>query len=63
MGALLNTALIPGEDHPWKSVYAPDRKPLPAARNFLRENVTLLPNFAEYVAPGEIASLKELKPG
>lgn len=39
MGAMLNTALILGEDHPWKPVYAPDRKPLAAARNFLRENM------------------------
>jgi glycine/D-amino acid oxidase-like deaminating enzyme/nitrite reductase/ring-hydroxylating ferredoxin subunit len=63
MGAMLNTALILGEDHPWKSVYAPDRKPLAAARNFLRENMTILQNLAEYVAPGEIASLEELEPG
>lgn len=63
MGALLNTALILGEDHPWKSVYAPDRKPLAAAKNFLRENMTILQNLAEYVASGEIASLEELAPG
>jgi hypothetical protein len=63
MGAMLNTALILGEDHPWKSVYAPDRKPLAAAKNFLRENMTILQNLAEYVAPGEIASLEELELG
>jgi hypothetical protein len=58
MGAMLNSSLILGENRPWKSVYAPDRKPLAAARNFLRENMTILQNFAEYVAPGEIASLR-----
>ncbi|MET3155249.1 FAD-dependent oxidoreductase [Bradyrhizobium diazoefficiens] len=63
MGAMLNTALILGEESSWQAVYAPDRKPLAAARNFLRENLTVLQNLAEYVTPGEIASLEELKPG
>jgi hypothetical protein len=32
-GAMLNTALILGEDHPWKELYAPGRFPLKAAKN------------------------------
>jgi hypothetical protein len=63
MGAILNTALILGEESSWQPVYAPDRKPLAAARNFLRENLTVLQNLAEYIAPGEIGSLDELAPG
>ena len=63
MGAMLNTALILGEDHPWKDVYAPGRVPLKAAKNFITENITAIKSFAEYVAPGEIGSLDELKPG
>jgi Rieske Fe-S protein len=63
MGAMLNTSLILGEDSPWRSVYAPDRTPLAAARNFLRENLTVPQNLAEYVAPGEITSLREIEPG
>lgn len=31
--------------------------------NYLSENVTALKNFSEYVAPGEIGSADELKPG
>ena len=42
MGAMLNTSLILGKDHPWKDVYAPGRIPLKAAKNFLTENVTAL---------------------
>ena len=30
---MLNTALILGEDHPWKELYAPGRIPLKAAKN------------------------------
>jgi glycine/D-amino acid oxidase-like deaminating enzyme/nitrite reductase/ring-hydroxylating ferredoxin subunit len=62
-GAMLNTGLIIGEDHPWKDAYAPGRVPLKAAKNFMAENVTALKSFAEYVAPGELDSLDELTPG
>jgi hypothetical protein len=60
---MLNTGLILGEDHPWKDVYLPGRVPLKAAKNFMAENVSALKSFAEYVAPGEIGSLDELKRG
>ncbi|MCP1999814.1 FAD-dependent oxidoreductase [Nitrobacter winogradskyi] len=63
MGAMLNTGLILGEDHPWKDLYAPGRIPLKAAKNFVAENTTAIKSFAEYVASGEIGSLGELKPG
>src|SRR5690349_6000581 len=62
-GAMLNAGLILGENHPWKDVYFPGRVPLKAAKNFMAENVTALKSFAEYVAPGEIGSLDELKCG
>jgi len=62
-GAMLNTGLIFGEDHPWRQIYAPGRVPLKAAKNFLTENVTALKSFAEYIAPGEIASVGDIKRG
>jgi glycine/D-amino acid oxidase-like deaminating enzyme/nitrite reductase/ring-hydroxylating ferredoxin subunit len=62
-GAMLNTSLILGEDHSWKDVYEPGRVPLKAAKNFVAENITALKSFAEYVAPGEVSSLDDLKPG
>lgn len=63
VGALLNSALILGEVPQWANVYDPGRKTPLAVGNFLRENVTAIKNFAEYLAPGEIASFDELKPG
>ena len=51
-GAMLNAALILGEQHPWQNLYNPTRVPLKAAKNFLTVNATALTNFAEYVAPG-----------
>ena len=63
MGAILNTGLIVDKDHPWKEVYEPGRIPLKAAKNFMVENTTALKSFVEYVAPGELSSLDDLKRG
>ncbi|MDQ8731399.1 FAD-dependent oxidoreductase [Bradyrhizobium sp. LHD-71] len=61
--ALINADLITHGKSTWAAVYAPDRKPVAAIGNYLRENATALKNFAEYVTPGEIASLDELQAG
>ncbi len=62
-GSLLLSRLISGEDSPWASFYDPSRVTLAAAKNFIAENVTAVKNFAEYLAPGELKSIDELKPG
>ena len=62
-GAVINADLITLGKSEWAHVYAPDRKPVSAIGNYLRENVTALKNLAEYITPGEIASLDELKAG
>ena len=62
-GALINADLITQGNSQWAHVYTPDRKPVAAVGNYLRENVTALKSFAEYLTPGEIGSLQELKPG
>jgi glycine/D-amino acid oxidase-like deaminating enzyme/nitrite reductase/ring-hydroxylating ferredoxin subunit len=63
MGAVLNATLVTGGESKWAELYSPDRKPLKAAKNWVLENSTALKNLAEYVAPGEINSTDELKPG
>jgi glycine/D-amino acid oxidase-like deaminating enzyme/nitrite reductase/ring-hydroxylating ferredoxin subunit len=63
MGAMLNAALINGGNSKWAELYAPGRKPLKAAKNWIVENSTALKNLAEYVAPGEIGSATELERG
>ena len=61
-GMILSGLIIDGR-HPWAEAYDPSRKPVKAAAQFVSENLTPLKNFAAYVAPGEIKSLDELKPG
>jgi glycine/D-amino acid oxidase-like deaminating enzyme/nitrite reductase/ring-hydroxylating ferredoxin subunit len=63
VGGLINSALIAGENPKWQEVYAPNRKTSAAISNYLRENLTAVKNFAEYLAPGELKSLAEIKPG
>jgi hypothetical protein len=53
VGAMINSALILGGDPKWAEVYDPSRKTPSGISNFLRENVTAVKNFAEYLAPGE----------
>jgi glycine/D-amino acid oxidase-like deaminating enzyme/nitrite reductase/ring-hydroxylating ferredoxin subunit len=62
-GSMLLSGLILGHATPWKKFYDPARIVLGAAKNFVAENVTALKNLAEYVAPGELTSTDELKPG
>ena len=61
-GMLINDLILKGKS-PWEDVYDPSRKPVKAAGTFLSENLTTAKNFAEYVAPGELSSYDELKPG
>jgi glycine/D-amino acid oxidase-like deaminating enzyme/nitrite reductase/ring-hydroxylating ferredoxin subunit len=63
MGAILNATLVTGGESKWTALYAPERKPLKAAKNWVMENSTALKNLAGYVTPGEIGSTDELKPG
>jgi glycine/D-amino acid oxidase-like deaminating enzyme/nitrite reductase/ring-hydroxylating ferredoxin subunit len=63
VASLLIPDLVEGRTNPWVEVYDPDRIPLKAASDYLSENSTVLTNMAEYLAPGELASVDELQPG
>jgi glycine/D-amino acid oxidase-like deaminating enzyme/nitrite reductase/ring-hydroxylating ferredoxin subunit len=63
MSSLLNSDLILKGKSPWEELYEPSRKTVSAVGNVVSENLTVLKNFAEYVAPGEIGSYDELEPG
>jgi glycine/D-amino acid oxidase-like deaminating enzyme/nitrite reductase/ring-hydroxylating ferredoxin subunit len=63
VGSLINSALILGETAKWSEVYDPSRKTPSGIGNFLKENVTAVKNFAEYLAPGELSAIDDLRPG
>ena len=62
-GAVINAALILGQAAKWAEVYDPARMAPSGVANFLKENLTAVKNVAEYLAPGELSSLQDLKPG
>ena len=63
MASLLLSALATGKTNSWAEFYDPNRVRMSAASTYVAENVTAVKNFAEYVAPGEIGSVDELKRG
>ena len=63
IGGILIAALIIDDKHPWQGLYEPSRKPTRDLTNFVRENMTAIKNFAEYVAPGEVSSYDDIQSG
>ncbi|MBB2686710.1 UNVERIFIED_ORG: hypothetical protein GGD47_004324 [Rhizobium etli] len=59
---LISEAIL-GGGSPWRELYEPSRKTVSAVGNYLAENATMIKNFAEYVAPGEVESVDRLRPG
>ena len=61
-GMILSGLIVDGR-HQWAEAYDPARKPIKASSTYVSENLTVLKNFAEYVAPGELNSVDDLKAG
>jgi len=61
-GMLLKQLVVDGSS-PWTEVYDPSRKPVAGILNYVRENVTAIKNFAEYLLPAEIENTADLQPG
>ena len=49
-GILVRDLIIAGSS-PWREVYEPSRKPASGAINYVKENITAIQNFAEYLMP------------
>jgi len=63
LAGLLIRDLIVGGSSKWEEVYDPARTPPASLTNYINENLTAVKNFAEYLLPGEIKSVDDLKPG
>ena len=64
-GILLSELIVRGE-HPWAKVYDPARKPvqsLSAVKEFVKENVNVAAQYLDYVAPADVKSPAEIRPG
>jgi glycine/D-amino acid oxidase-like deaminating enzyme/nitrite reductase/ring-hydroxylating ferredoxin subunit len=63
VGSLIVASAIAQGRALWQELYGPGRKTASAFSTFISENITAVKNFAEYVAPGEVGSFDEIKPG
>jgi len=63
VGSLIIARMIMQGEDLWQELYGPERKTVSALSTFISENATAIKNFAEYVAPAEVSSFDEIKPG
>lgn len=63
LAGMLLRKLMRGEKTDLEEVYDPSRKPVAAALTYLKENMTAIESFAEYLGAGEISNAEQLRPG
>lgn len=63
IAGMLLTDLLQGRKNRWEDLYSPSRITLRAAGEYASENINVAGQFTDYVTPGEISSVDELKSG
>lgn len=63
IAGLLLTDLILGRGNPWESIYDPSRAPLATAPTFLRENLNVAAQFADWLTEGDADDVDAIAPG
>ena len=60
---MLLSDLIAGRTNPWTEVYDPNRKAVRGFADFVRENLNVASQYADWVTPGDVDSTNEIQPG
>jgi glycine/D-amino acid oxidase-like deaminating enzyme len=63
IAGILLRDLIVGRDNPWVTLYDPGRKTLSAKDTFARQNTKDAGEYANWLTPGEVSTVEEIKPG
>jgi Rieske Fe-S protein len=63
IAGMLLTDLIVGRPNRWAALYDPSRKTLRAAGEFVKENVNVAVQYADWLTPGEVRDVKDVAPG
>jgi len=63
IAGMLLTDLLQGRQNRWEDLYSPSRISLRAMGEYASENINVAGQFTDYLTPGEIKSVDELKPG
>ena len=60
LGGMIIRDLIVGTPNPWADVFDPSRKPVTAVAEFVKEQVDVVSQYADWVTPGEIEDVNSL---
>ena len=63
IAGILLTDLIQGRKNRWEDLYSPSRVTLRATKEYAGENINVAAQYTDYVTPGDIKSVDELKRG
>jgi glycine/D-amino acid oxidase-like deaminating enzyme/nitrite reductase/ring-hydroxylating ferredoxin subunit len=63
IAGMLLSDIILGKDNPWEKLYDPSRKTLRAAGEFLKENLNVAAQYADWAKQSEVSSYDEIEPG
>lgn len=63
IAGMLICDLIQGRPNPWASLYDPGRKTARAAVEYVRVNAGVAAKYLDWVRPGEVSSVEEIRPG
>jgi Rieske Fe-S protein len=63
IAGMLLADLITGRESPWASVYDPSRITLAAAPEFLKENLNVAGQYADWMTPGEVDDVSQIPRG
>jgi len=63
IAGMLLTDLIMDRENPWADLYDPTRKSLGAIKEFAKENLNVVVQYADLVTPGDVSDVEEVKPG
>jgi glycine/D-amino acid oxidase-like deaminating enzyme/nitrite reductase/ring-hydroxylating ferredoxin subunit len=63
IAGMLIRDLILDRPNEWQRLYEPSRKSVRSAAEYVRENLNVARQYADYVTPGEVRSEDEIRPG
>lgn len=63
IAGMIISDMILGRENRWARLYDPARVTVKAGGEFVSENLNVAVQFADYVTPGDVSSLRELQPG
>jgi glycine/D-amino acid oxidase-like deaminating enzyme/nitrite reductase/ring-hydroxylating ferredoxin subunit len=63
IAGILLSDLINGRQNPWASLYNPSRVTLGAAKDFARENVNMVAQYADWLSAGDVEKEQLVPPG